>query len=176
MLNILDLMRFWGRLSFGTIRGTSYTQRSECEIYGRDGKSLSDAWAKGMRTFHGIVSHGFPNCFHMGLTQTGLAFNYTYTARGQTEHLAHLISKVIERGAKSVEATAEAESEWVDLVTSPGPMRKYQETCTPGYYNVEGKNTGQSFIDNQYPEGPVPFFKMLEAWREKGDLAGLIIT
>lgn len=155
--------------------GTSYTRRSECEIYGRDGKSLSDAWSGGMRTFHGIVSHGFPNCFHMGLTQTGLAFNYTYTARGQTEHLAHLVSKVIERGAKSIEASPEAEAEYVQLVSTPGPMRKYQETCTPGYYNVEGKNTGQSFIDNQYPLGPVPFFKMLEAWREKGDLAGLII-
>ena len=154
---------------------TSYTRRSECEVYGRDGITLSDAWSDGMKTFHGFLSHGFPNCFHMGLTQTGLAFNYTYTAGGQAEHIAHLVSTVIERDAKSVEATAEAEAEYVKLVSTPGPMRKYQESCTPGYYNVEGKNTGQSFIDNQYPEGPVPFFKMLAAWREKGNLAGLIV-
>lgn len=155
--------------------GTSYTRRSECEIYGRDGQALSDAWADGMRTFHGFLSHGFPNCFHMGLTQTGLAFNYTYTARGQSEHVAYLARQVLERGAKSIEASAEAEAAYVDLVSAPGPMRKYQESCTPGYYNVEGKNTGQSFIDNQYPEGPVPFFRMLAAWREDGDLEGLII-
>lgn len=155
--------------------GTSYTRRSECEIYGRDGIALSDAWADGMRTFHGFLSHGFPNCFHMGLTQTGLAFNYTYTARGQSEHVAYLVGQVIERGATSIEASAEAEAAYVDLVSAPGPMRKYQESCTPGYYNVEGKNTGQSFIDNQYPEGPVPFFRMLAAWRENGDLEGLII-
>ncbi|MFP6781087.1 MAG: monooxygenase, partial [Gammaproteobacteria bacterium] len=136
--------------------------------------SLSDVWANGMRTYHGFLTHDFPNCFHMGLTQTGAAFNYTYTANGQSEHLAYLVRSVIERGAKSVETTLEAEDEWVALVTSPGPMRKYQETCTPGYYNVEGKNTGQGFIDNQYPLGPVPFFKMLEQWREAGDLAGLI--
>ena len=54
-------------------------------------------------------------------------------------------------------------------------MRKYQETCTPGYYNVEGKNDGESFIDNHYPEGPVPFFRMLAAWREQGDLSGVIV-
>lgn len=155
--------------------GTSYTRRSECEIYGRDGQALSDAWADGMRTFHGFLGHGFPNCFHMGLTQTGLAFNYTYTARGQSEHIAYLVRQVFERGAKSIEASAAAEAAYVDLVSAPGPMRKYQESCTPGYYNVEGKNTGQSFIDNQYPEGPVPFFRMLKAWREKGDLEGLII-
>ncbi len=156
--------------------GTSYTRRSECEIYGRDGKTLSDAWAHGMRTFHGVLSHGFPNCLHTGLTQTGLAFNYTYTARGQAQHVAYLVRQVLDRGATSIEASAEAEAAYVDLVSAPGPMRKYQESCTPGYYNVEGKNTGQSFIDNQYPEGPVPFFRMLEAWRKKGDLEGLIIN
>ncbi len=155
--------------------GTSYTRRSECEVYGRDGKTLSECWSEGMRTFHGFLSHGFPNCFHMGLTQTGLAFNYTYTAGGQAEHIAYLVSLVIGRDVKSIEATPEAEAEYVNLVSTPGPMRKYQETCTPGYYNVEGKNTGQSFIDNQYPEGPVPFFNMLAAWREKEDLAGLIV-
>ena len=155
--------------------GTSYTRRSECEVYGRDGKTLTDYWSEGMRTFHGFLSHGFPNCFHMGLTQTGLAFNYTYTAGGQAEHIAHLVSAVIGRDAKSTEATPEAEAAYVNLVSVPVPMRKYQESCTPGYYNVEGKNTGQAFIDNQYPEGPVPFFNMLEAWREKGDLAGLIV-
>ncbi len=155
--------------------GTSYTRRSECEVYGRDGQSLSDHWASGMTTFHGFLTHRFPNCFHMGLTQTGLAFNYTYTATGQAKHIAYLISQVRKRGGTSVEATPEAEAEYVKLVTSPGPMRKYQETCTPGYYNVEGKNTGQAFIDNQYPEGPVPFFNMLAAWREKGDLSGLLV-
>ena len=90
-------------------------------MYGRDGKTLTDYWSGGMRTFHGFLSHGFPNCFNMGLTQTGLAFNYTYTAAGQSQHVAHLISKVIERDAKSIEATAEAEAAYVNLVSAPGP-------------------------------------------------------
>ena len=156
--------------------GTSYTRRSECEVFGRDGVKMSDAWSAGMRTFHGFMSHGFPNCFHIGLTQTGVAFNYTYTATGQAKHLAYLIGKVIERGANTIEATAAAEAAWVELVSSPGPMRKYQEACTPGYYNVEGKNTGHGFIDNQYPAGAVAFFRMLEDWRAQGDLAGLELT
>lgn len=154
---------------------TSYTRRSECEVYGRNGKALSKHWAEGMSTFHGFLTGEFPNCFHMGLTQTGLAFNYTYTAGGQAEHAAYLISEVIERGASTIEAEPAAEAEYLKLVSAPGPMRKYQETCTPGYYNVEGKNTGQSFIDNQYPLGPVPFFDMLKEWRENGNFAGLSI-
>lgn len=155
---------------------TSYTRRSECEFYGRGGKSLSEHWSAGMSTLHGFATHGFPNCLHMGLTQSGLAFNYTYAVNGQSQHVAYLVSQVIERGAKSIEPTAEAEEAYVKLVSAPGPMHKYQASCTPGYYNVEGKNTGQGFLDNQYPEGAVPFFRMLEAWREKGDLAGMIVS
>ncbi len=153
--------------------GTAYTRRSECELYGRNGKTLSDAWSEGMRTFHGFLSHGFPNCFHTGLTQTGAAFNYTYTASKQAEHLAYLVNEAMKRGAKTIEASKEAEEKWVNLVRAPGPMRKYQESCTPGYYNSEGKNDGNGFIDNQYPLGPVPFFQLLANWREEGDLIGL---
>src|SRR5215471_2248686 len=32
--------------------GTAYTRRAEFELYGRNGVSLSAAWAKGMRTYH----------------------------------------------------------------------------------------------------------------------------
>jgi cyclohexanone monooxygenase len=44
--------------------GTAYTRRAEFGMYGRNGVSLSDAWAKGMRTFHGFLSHGFPHGAH----------------------------------------------------------------------------------------------------------------
>ena len=154
---------------------TAYTRRSDCEVYGRHGKALSDHWKKGMSTLHGFLTQGFPNCLHMGLTQTGVAFNYTFTANGQAEHAAYLISELIKRGAKSIEAQPEAEAAYQKLVRTSGPMRKYQETCTPGYYNVEGKNSGESFIDNHYPEGAVMFFKMLAEWRKEGKFSGFII-
>ncbi|MGH7962937.1 MAG: monooxygenase, partial [Candidatus Binatia bacterium] len=155
--------------------GTAYTRRAQFEMYGRNGVALSEAWAKGMRTYQGFLSHGFPNCFHMGFTQSGLAPNFTYMLNGQANHIAYLISQVNARKAKSVEPTVEAEAEWVDLVTKPNAMTEYQNTCTPGYYNGEGTNEGQGFIQTQYPEGAVPFFAMLDRWREQGDFAGLIV-
>ena len=155
--------------------GTAYTRRAEFEVYGRDGLSLSDYWADGMKTYHGFLSNGFPNCFHMGLTQTGLAPNFTYMLNGQAVHIAHLVSQVETRDAKSIEPTLEAEDEWVQLVTSPTFMTEYQNTCTPGYYNGEGKNEGHGFIETQYPDGAVPFYDMLAAWRAQGDFEGLIV-
>src|SRR5712672_48427 len=82
--------------------GTAYTRRSEFEVYGRGGLPLSDYWARGMKTHHGFLSHGFPNCFHMGLTQTGLAPNFTYMLEGQATHIAHVMAEVKAREARSV--------------------------------------------------------------------------
>src|SRR5688572_21922421 len=39
--------------------GTPYTRRAGFDLVGRDGVKLSDYWAEGMRTKHGIHVHGF---------------------------------------------------------------------------------------------------------------------
>jgi len=155
--------------------GTAYTRRAEFEVYGRNGLALSTYWAKGMKTHHGFLSHGFPNCFHMGLTQTGLAPNFTYMLEGQATHIAHVINEVKAREGRLVEPTPEAEAEWVKIVTAPSFITEYQNTCTPGYYNGEGQNAHQGFLDSQYPDGAVRFYEMLARWREQGDLAGLVV-
>lgn len=155
--------------------GTAYTRRAEFGMYGRDGLSLADYWTNGMRTFHGFLSHGFPNCFHMGLTQTGLTANFTYMLNKQAQHVAELITLVKEREAKSIEPTPEAEAQWVEIVTGPNPMTNYQNVCTPGYYNGEGTNLGQGFLQATYPKGALAFFDMLAHWRQQGDFVGLIV-
>ena len=154
--------------------GTAYTRRSEFEVYGRNGQTLTDYWSDGMKTHHGFLTHGFPNLFHMGLTQTGLAPNFTYMLEGQATHIAHIVNELRAREGRSVEPTPEAEAEWVKIVHSPSFMTDYLNTCTPGYYNGEGKNPQQGFLDSQYPAGAVRFYEMLANWREKGDLEGLI--
>ena len=154
--------------------GTAYTRRAESGMYGRDGLSLADYWANGMKTFHGFLTHGFPNCFHMGLTQTGLTANFTYMLNKQAFHVAHLIKMVDDRKAKSIEPTREAEAEWVKIVNSPNPMTKYQSVCTPGYYNGEGLGDG-GFLQTVYPKGALAFFDLLAQWREQGAFAGLLV-
>ena len=155
--------------------GTAYTRRAEFTMYGRNGVSLAEAWQGGMRTYHGFLSYGFPNCFHMGLTQTGLTANFTYMLDNQARHVSQLITLVNKRNAKSIEPTPEAEDEWVRLVNGPNMMTKYQTVCTPGYYNGEGTNEGQGFLQAVYPHGALAFYDMLAKWRERGDFAGLIV-
>jgi len=156
--------------------GTAYTRRGEFEVYGRGGQALSSYWGKGMRTLHGFLSHGFPNCFHLGLTQTGLAPNFTYMLNEQSQHIAYLVKAVHARGATALEPTSEAEENWVQTVSRPGFMSNYQASCTPGYYNGEGKaGTGEGLLEGQFPDGPVQFYTMMEEWRARGDLSELVI-
>ena len=49
--------------------GTSYTRRSGYDVAGRNGQLLSDYWADGMRSLHGMNVHGFPNLFILGFSQ-----------------------------------------------------------------------------------------------------------
>jgi cyclohexanone monooxygenase len=162
-------------LATGFEVGTAYTRRAEFEVYGRGGSSLSDYWASGMKTHYGFLSHGFPNLFHMGLTQTGLAPNFTYMLGGQATHIAHVMAEVKARDANSVEPTREAEAEWVARVTRKTFMSDYQNKCTPGYYNGEGSKGGVGFLETQDPDGAVRFYEALAQWRERGDLEGLVL-
>jgi cyclohexanone monooxygenase len=154
--------------------GTAYTRQAEFEVFGRNGLSLTDYWADGMKTFHGFYSHGFPNCFHMGLTQTGLAPNFTYMLDGQAQHISYVIAEATKREANSVEASVEAETDWVNTVHAPNFMSAYLSQCTPGYYNGEGKSgRNEGFLEGHYADGAVRFYEMLGEWRKQGTLPGL---
>ena len=94
----------------------------------------------------------------------------------QAIHLSHIVQQVVARGAQVVEATPEAEAEWVHTVSQPGMMSAYLTECTPGYYNAEGKaGRGQGFFEGHFPGGPVQFYASLEAWRAQGEMQGLTI-
>jgi len=63
----------------------------------------------------------------------------------------------------------------VKRVTGPTFMTAYQDVCTPGYYNGEGKREGQGFLEAQDPDGAVRFYEMLARWRKQGEYEGLIV-
>jgi cation diffusion facilitator CzcD-associated flavoprotein CzcO len=155
--------------------GTGYTRASGFDVVGRDNVRLSDKWADGFRTFHGLHSHGFPNCYFMGLTQTALSPNFPHMLNEQAKHLAYVAGEANRRGAQTAQATPIAEDEWVKTIHRLARRgARFFEECTPGYYNNEGNpGTGKGFIDGAYGGGPVEFFTLLEDWRKSGKLEGI---
>jgi cyclohexanone monooxygenase len=158
--------------------GTSYTRRAGYDIIGRGGQSLSDHWSEGLRTFQGLTSHGFPNCFFLGFTQTAITVNVPHALNEQAKHLAHIIGKAKSQNTHTIEATGMAEEEYVAEIrkTASTGSRFYAE-CTPGYYNSEGQRGNTAgFFSDMHGAGPVRFFKILEQWRAQGDLEGLELS
>ena len=157
--------------------GTEYTRRSGYELFGVDGESLTQHWADGTRTLHGFHSRGFPNAFIVSQTQSGFTVNFPHMLNEQSIHLAHLIAHLEQNGLTRVEATAEAEEKWVRTIVDLAQNNiKFLESCTPGYYNNEGKPAARSLQSGSYGGGPVAFVKVLERWREQGELDGLEVS
>jgi cyclohexanone monooxygenase len=156
--------------------GTDYCRRAGLEIHGRGGESLTDAWANGVRSLHGMHVHGFPNCFIMSNAQAGFTASYPHMLNEQAKHLAYIIRKGIDAGAAKVEVSPEAEQAWIaQCIQKAQQTGDFLENCTPGYYNNEGKPSERSAQDGFYGGGSPEFIRILEAWRAEGTLPGLVI-
>jgi cyclohexanone monooxygenase len=157
--------------------GTSFTRRSGYELYGRGGQSLTQKWAKGASTLHGLLTRDFPNCFIVSNVQSGFTANFPHMINEQSKHIAYVMTQAMARQARTVEPEAEAEAAWVQTIIDLSLMREaFLKECTPGYYNNEGKPEVIAKQNGSYGAGPVAFVKVLEAWREAGDLKGLELS
>ncbi|MFW6093793.1 MAG: flavin-containing monooxygenase [Pseudomonadota bacterium] len=149
-------------------------RRVSFDVVGRGGQSLFDHWKDGLRTLHGMSSHGFPNWFYIGVNQNGLSVNMTAMFDDQARHIAYIIDEVGQRGMRVAEVTAEAEAAWVaEIRRLAVSNQEFQESCTPGYYNNEGQVTRGGGIGSEvYAPGINAFNALLAEWREAGELDG----
>ncbi|MGB3477360.1 MAG: NAD(P)/FAD-dependent oxidoreductase [Mycobacterium sp.] len=146
-------------------------------IEGRDGVSLFDHWRDGHQTLHGMTSRGFPNQFHTGFIQGGVSANTTAMFEQQAEHIAYIIAEALKQGATVVEPSQEGQDTWVNTIRELAfDNSAFDLSCTPGYYNNEGRGFGdasRSFLGEVYSPGFYAFDDLLKQWREAGDLNGL---
>ncbi|MCV7006299.1 flavin-containing monooxygenase [Mycobacterium gordonae] len=166
----LDLLIF----ATGFEVGTDYCRRTGFELIGRDGVTLTERWSDGVRTFQGLCANGFPNCFIESIAQAGLTVNFPYLLDIQATHAAWIIAWALEHGVAEVEASEAAEATWVQTVVQrSAATAERARTCTPGYYNREGKADAKTRQGSFFFGGPTEYADLLAAWRADGDLAGL---
>jgi cyclohexanone monooxygenase len=154
--------------------GTDFTRRLGFEVRGREGQTLTDKWKGGAQTLHGLFTHGFPNLFFMTTQQSGQSANFQHMLDEQSRHLAYVMKRVWAEDVKTVEASVQAEAEWVATIVKYAETRRsYLEACTPGYYNNEGRLDARTARNSQFWRGPTAFIRLLERWRADGEFAGL---
>ena len=154
--------------------GTAFTHRAGYDVTGRGGLKLSDAWAEGMRSLHGLLVQGFPNLMITSNAQSGITTNFPHAMDERAQHRAYLLHSLRAQGAQIVEATEAGQEAWVETLRKASrASESFQAECTPGYYNNEGKPNPLSVQNGSYGRGPVRFFQLLEAWRDAGTFEGL---
>ena len=158
--------------------GTSYARRAGYQITGSKGRTLEDKWGEnGARTLHGMTINEFPNCFIFSTIQSGFTANYPHALAEQSQHAAHIIAEAGKRGATRVEANVDAEEAWTkEILEAVLDRRKFQEECTPGYYNNEGQPNPAAASYAAYGKGSNAFFKRIADWRDEGSMEGLTLT
>jgi len=161
--------------------GISYVRLTGFDVVGREGKRLSEHWQSGVRTLHGMMTDGFPNLFLIGGNQHSVAaVNAVHLLDEQASHVAYIIQEVAKRRVDAVEPSRDAVDTYTEIIQD-APANKvlvnFYASCTPGYYNAEGKAKKGSdiFFGNRYGDGAMAFYQMLAAWRQEGRLQGMTV-
>lgn len=155
-------------------------RRAGVDVIGRDGVHYDDHRSRGLKTLHGFATRGFPNLFSIGISQNAFSVNMTSMFDDQARHIAYIVAEALARGARTVEPTVEGQDAWAAQLASPSSGGDggggFLKSCTPGYYNNEGRSTGGNAFLGAYPRGINAFNQLLDDWRTAGDLDGLELT
>lgn len=87
------------------------------ELKGTRGDTLAEHWRDGVRTHLGVASNGFPNLLYLYGPQSPSGFcNGPTCAEVQGDWVVDLLTHLRDEGITRVEASAEAEDAWRELV------------------------------------------------------------
>jgi cation diffusion facilitator CzcD-associated flavoprotein CzcO len=118
-------------------------------LTGASGRKLQDAWRNGIRSYLGIMTADFPNFFVVGgPLSPALVSNVVVTIEQAVDWIADLLEHARDNNAAVVEATAEAEDEWVNITEATVSPTLY--ATTDSWYrgsNIDGKpNTFMGYV------------------------------
>ncbi len=111
-------------------------------ITGRDGLRFSDAWADGPQTYLGIAVSGFPNLFMItGPQSPSVLYNMPLAIEDHVDFAAAAITHMREHGYTSMEATTQAQDDWVQQTDQAAQATVVPLSDTSWYMgaNVPGK-------------------------------------
>jgi cyclohexanone monooxygenase len=111
------------------------------DIRGRGGKALKQKWAEGPKTYLGLMSEGFPNLFIItGPGSPSVLSNMIVSIEQHVDWIADCLAFMRKRGLVAMEATRDAEEQWVAHVNEVAQLTLYPQANS--WYmgaNIPGK-------------------------------------
>jgi cyclohexanone monooxygenase len=128
------------------------------DVRGRDGERLKDKWAEGPKSYLGIAIAGFPNLFLVtGPGSPSVLTNMMVSIEQHVDWITDCIADTTRRGGASIEATLEAERDWVEHVRAVADATLFRKASS--WYigaNIPGK-----------PRVVLPYLGGFPAYRRK---------
>jgi hypothetical protein len=176
----------WGT-GYGSPVSDSLAGKAEMNVVGKDGKDMEKVFKQGdWASLHGIIGHGYPNLFSLGLSQAGVGVNQTQRLDAMSAHVAYTISEARQRGGQekvTIEPTEEVCKQWGDRIASNAYLLANMGGCTPSYFTAEAEierhtpeQQAKSARSTLFGQGYAAYSKIIEDWRKAGNLDGLVIT
>ena len=112
------------------------------DITGRGGVRLADEWADGPQTYLGLTVSGFPNLFMVtGPQSPSVLYNMPLAIEDHVDLIGDTIAHMREHGHVVVDATPQAQEQWVHEVNAVAQMTLLPKSATSWYMgaNIPGK-------------------------------------
>lgn len=126
-------------------------------IQGRDGLTLNEAWEEGGKSYLGLAVAGFPNLFTVtGPGSPSVLTNMIVSIEQHVDWISDLLQTMEHDEIRSIEASPQAQEEWVARVNAIADQTLYPEAAS--WYmgsNIPGK-----------PRVFMPFAGGLDTYRE----------
>jgi cation diffusion facilitator CzcD-associated flavoprotein CzcO len=145
-------------------------EAGEFQVIGRDGADMAAEWSREFRSVHGIYCHGFPNLFMLGQgRQASLTVNVPHMLNEHADHIVAVIKRLMDDHIWAMDIRREAEEAWAATVKAKAVDRsKFEQECTPGYFNNEGRVDQPTIFSRGFGGGPLEYIQLLEHWRASG--------
>jgi cyclohexanone monooxygenase len=144
---------------------------------GVGGLALSERWAEGAHTLHGVLASSFPNMLLISLVQGGFGTNFSHLLSESARHVAHIIEACDKLRIVRIEPEETSEEEWLSVLLAVGAGgARYFQSCTPSFYNSEQQAIDVRAVRNlTYSESLLDYIGHLERWRQDPDFTGVKI-
>jgi cyclohexanone monooxygenase len=113
------------------------------DVRGRGGRSLRGAWEAGPRTYLGLGVAGFPNLFIVaGPGSPSVLTNMVVAVEQHVDWIADCLGHLRAAGHATIEATPEAQADWVEHVNGVAAKTLYNDPGCNSWYlgsNIPGK-------------------------------------
>ena len=130
------------------------------DIRGRNGQRLRDKWSAGPRAYLGLMAAGFPNLFLItGPGSPSVLSNMIVSIEQHVDFIMDCLEAMKNRGAERIEASQEAEDQWVEHVNGVAAATLFPKG---GSWYLGANVPGKPRVFMPYAGGVGPYRKICE--------------